>query len=662
MRSIEDKTLKTILWVLFALILLGYVSIASAAIINYSATHTFSVNDVQGGFNGSTYGGVAGSIHDPGIICGLDVAVPCPDNATQPIIDKKTGQMLYPVDSEFGFYVTDFVGAAPKQRDNDYAEGWVANVVSEGEVIGITISNAATDTFKVKPPMGTWCAGLGANTVKCSTEHYTVLEHIKTCYETIPYRFANPETGVQGNLIDPATTLDPVPTVIGTCEEGRLDNDLFVVENGLVTQTQLQPGPDGFPNMVANESTVRGDIAVNTDYAITKKDDGKALYRFGSLIKRPNDVRLYARIPLPQEWKDNPGVNFPVLRAELHVDHLITNNPNDQLRPEDMENEGATGRKPGYLAFGDVLLSDRDCYEGDGDFIGVGTVYKNPAFAALLGDEIADPNAYSADLRDGFTNAWYTSTDRDPFEADPVTGIGPRWRLNANKFGQDIPGLELPSVECIPVPYTSEFIKYEVGAANTTVINLLDFEVESPLAGSHGWLQPNGVNIPSDEFDGISVNGLPLTEDFDLAVYIKGDRKATAVYNARLIIEYDGQGTAPPPSDVSYDLAITSFKAPNRIFGGDTKKMKAYISNNGPDVASGSLLLEGVLSSVGVVVESITTDIGSIAPGSTAKLVVPWTASYYDSEVINWTATISADGDTTDDNNALTDDTLIRLP
>ena len=32
-----------------------------------------------------------------------------------------------------------------------------------------------------------------------------------------------------------------------------------------------------------------------------------------------------------------------------------------------------------------------------------------------------------------------------------------------------------------------------------------------------------------------------MTDDFDLAVYIKGDAKSTAVFNAKLIIEYDGE-------------------------------------------------------------------------------------------------------------------------
>ena len=34
------------------------------------------------------------------------------------------------------------------------------------------------------------------------------------------------------------------------------------------------------------------------------------------------------------------------------VNHHITNNPNDQLRPEDLENEAATGRKPSYTIEG----------------------------------------------------------------------------------------------------------------------------------------------------------------------------------------------------------------------------------------------------------------------------------------------------------------------
>ena len=82
----------------------------------------------------------------------------------------------------------------------------------------------------------------------------------------------------------------------------------------------------------------------------------------------------------------------------------------------------------------------------------------------------------------------------------------------------------------------------------TTIINLLDWdesEGPSPLATSAGW-----VNVAANEFvtvagtnNGVpyTTNGLPMTDDFDLAVYIKGDAKSTAVFNAKLVIEYAGE-------------------------------------------------------------------------------------------------------------------------
>ena len=49
-----------------------------------SPLHVFSMDDVQGGFNGSTYG-PAGDITDTGIFCG--VTTPCPGEI-QPFVDK----------------------------------------------------------------------------------------------------------------------------------------------------------------------------------------------------------------------------------------------------------------------------------------------------------------------------------------------------------------------------------------------------------------------------------------------------------------------------------------------------------------------------------------------------------------------------------------------
>ncbi len=558
--------------------------------ISHVANHVFSIEDVQGGFDGSTVG-PAGRVADPSILCGAPItgSPPCPADAAQPILDD--GDTLYPVDSEFGFNVVDFLGAQPKSRDGDYGEGWVGTIFDAGAPVGVKVSNAPTDFFKVPPPLGTWCAGLGGNSVKCSTEHYSVMEHVLSCHEVIPYQFADPVTGAQQLLGFPGE-----PPALD-CGAAELDDELQIIRGGDVTVERLVDATPGAQMGANDNTTILDDIATSSDYSVTLKDDGKPLYRWGTLIKRPRDVRLYAKLPLPQDWLDQPDQAFEVTRARLIIDHWVTNNPNDQLRPEDMENEGATGRKPSYRVENagtpsEVWKSTRSCFEGDGDFIdteegagdptpiGAGTFFRNQPFA-VFGSDPLEPLPFSADLKGGFSNAWYTSIDRDPFEwsyRDPSTTSdvfeflgsevsndalgelvsGPRWRLRANKYGQDIPGLEImvdPSpgsaTDCLPPPPSKSEIKYEVGARTITEINLLDFADEngdglsndSPLKTSQGWIREdgNGVNVPV--LPGLSVNGLPLTDGFDLAVYVKGDRKPTALYSARLEIEYGPPGS-----------------------------------------------------------------------------------------------------------------------
>ncbi len=563
------------------------VLLQGTALAYESPLHVFSINDVMGGFDGSTYGSLDGASIDPTIICGLGVPCP-PDNG--PITDK-AGVTLYPVDSEFGYYVVDYLGAQGKIRDFDYMEGFVGNIEDGLDQIGIKIANAPTLKYKVKPPLGTWCQGLGGTSVKCETEQYVAMEHVLSCYETIPYSFADPVTGEQAILSTPdgSLTFD--------CANAPLDDVAMVLVDGLPTVrlTNATPcdavnDPEGcqmFPN---DKTDMLNNIALGSDYSVQLKDDGKPLYGWGGVHKRPNDVRMYARLELPEEWKAE-GADFVVTKAQLVINHWITNNPNDQLRPEDLENEAATGRKPSYRIEGtiggadEVWKSTIPCYEGDGDlidteegandptFIGVGTYLRNMPFAldpaAIPGEEAADdPFAFSKDLQGGFTNAFYTTINRDPFEwsydADPDPLVqdfvgsafpdeslgtlvsGPRWRLKPNKFGQDLPGLEIPLVECSPPPFQSDNIKYEVGTPVTTVINLLDWADEnSPLATSKGW-----VDVTANEFvtvvgevNGIPItsNGLPMSSDFDLAVYVKGDAKSTAVFNAQLLIEYGDQ-------------------------------------------------------------------------------------------------------------------------
>lgn len=643
-----------------------------------SPVHTFSIDDLQTDFEGRTYGD-GGLESDPTAICGLN-GVACPqdvDPATglplvAPIVDKQ-GITLYPVDSEFGFHVVDFLGAQAKTRDNDYLEGFVGNIEEAGQVIGVKVSNAATDTYKVKPPLGTWCQGLGGTSVKCSTEHYTVLEHVLSCHEVVPYAFADPD-GTQQVLSFPDGTGQY------DCANAELDDELYIYNNGEPSGGLLTSSVPGDQMDANDNTTVLDDIAASGDYSVTLKDDGKPLYRWGGLIKRPNDIRFYARIPLPDAWKV-PGADYEINSAKLVVTHWITNNPNDQLRPEDLENEAATGRKPSYRENGADWISLKDCYEGDGDFleteegstdptpISEGTLFRNSQFAnSPAGDN--PPQVFSSDLVGGFTNAYYTTIDRDPFEwsyvdsDEAASGVydfvgsplplsvqemaaanlelvsGPRWRLKANKFGQDIPGLEIPMIECSKPPFTNENIRYEVGAPVTTVINLLDWNEAngpSPLSSTRGWVDvtQNGfVTVVPTPNGPVTTNGLPMTEDFDLAVYIKGDRKSTALFTAQLIINEEEE----PPVD-SY-VTIAELKTWATIATGVTGKISVFASNSAdnPEAESGSIVVEG---SDGTYIQK---GFWNLEPGVTRRILrADWVAPDTP-QTVNWTATIYVDG------------------
>jgi len=576
-----------------------------AATVQHISGHTFTVDDLVADYDGRTFGPM-GNGRYLAVLCGLP-GVPACDADHLPISGDEATK-LYPVDSEFGFNVVAFATAFDKEiGDGVWGEGWVGNIKDGVKRIGIEISDAETDTFKVPAPLGTWCAGIGETAVKCSTERYVVMEHVLNCHETVPYVVgdatrADPLTGDQPVL------LDPLGNPLVDCATTKFDDDPRVLESGqpwdgkllseAVTDLDLTPAEaaDVLSFLTPNESTVLDNIAYTDDYSITAKDDGKPLYRWGTLIKRPNDIRLYARMRLPAAWKtggacvgQNGGLGCRVTKATLYVYHNITNNPNDQIRPEDMENEGAIGRLPGFTVDASYgagsHVSDRDCYEGDGDFIPTGTVLKNVNMAVTG----SDPYAWSEDLQDGITNGFATSVDREPFEwsydsngdgsadysvrepqlATPGDTLlsGPRWRLTPGKFGQDIPGLEIPNVECAPPPYQKALIKYEVGAVpppnGRTAVNILDWDSDdvrsvidpadgvtpvSPLTFSSGWVDAaandgtilNGaVTVVNPALQGVTVNGAPVSEDFDLSIYIKGDRKPTQLYQAWLVVQYD---------------------------------------------------------------------------------------------------------------------------
>lgn len=482
----------------------------------YTATHVFSTADITGKFDGTTQGDI------------LPGEVPIIDFTAVPKITKD-GVELFPINSEFGFIVTDFVGAVEKTFDGnpEYAEGWAGDLKgAAGEQLGLVVSDSPTDIFLTPAKLGTWLVGMGGESIKASTEHYSVMQALLS------------DQKFPGDP-DALYPLDDSLTVIGGTYDG-----MDLVDAIAAAGDVNGDGTADIKDVLApNETTITENIAVGDDYSITLKDDGKLLYRWGNAIKKPNDIRMETEIATPDEWKADVSPTtglqplFIVTQAELVVRHTITNNPNDQIRPEDYENEAATGRLPTYeIDSQGRWVSTDDYYAGDGTFYPAGTVLRDPALAdAAAASELAAIGSMSSDLVGGFTNAWYQTMDREPFE--PVLNedgtayeVGPRWRLKADKYGQDLPSVVIPDDPSLPPPPTKDEVKYEVGADTQTVINLLDWNGVSPLTTSMGWLNAAGT---------VSANGMKYSENFDIAFYVKGDQKPATLYDATLVMTYE---------------------------------------------------------------------------------------------------------------------------
>ena len=539
---------------------------------DFRSVHVYSTADVTGTFSGLTQGDI------------LAGQTPIVDFTAEPMV-AKDGTNLYPINSEFGYNVTDFSGAIEKDlvADPEYAEGWVGDIVNAaGEQIGITVSDAPTDSFKTPAVLGTWLAGLGGNTVKASTEHYVVMQSILS------------DQQFPGDP-DAQHPLDDNLIMIGGDYDGIAIADLLagVDVDGTFVQVGDENG-DGVADikdiLLPNETTIDANIAASDDYSVTLKDDGKLLYRWGNAIKKPNDIRLEADTDLPTEWStvDEEGDLQPLYRitaAELVTHHLITNNPNDQIRPEDFENESAIGTLPTYEVLEDgTWVSTDDYYSGDGTLFPAGTVLRDPALAAAWAtSDIAAIGA--VDGAEGFTKEWYTTMDREPFE--PVLSedgteyiTGPRWRLQPDKYGQDLPSVTMPLDPSLPPPVKQGQEKYEVGAETQTVLNLLDWENSiSPLSISAGW---------QDNPGSVTDNGLNLTSNFDFAVYIKGDIKPTSIYSSELLLSYE---------------EITTYAAGDVVIGGAGED---YLVGQGDNTMTGGALADFFVLSYGT---SVTADI-----------------------------------------------------
>jgi hypothetical protein len=147
-----------------------------------------------------------------------------------------------------------------------------------------------------------------------------------------------------------------------------------------------------------------------------------------------------------------------------------------------------------------------------------------------------------------------------------------------------------------------------------------------------------------------------LTTDFDLGVYVKGDRKPTAIYNAVLDIVYLGSGDPNPPPGDAVDLALSDFRAPSKANFGDIRKLRTVVQNVGEDLSDGTLYVLGTVADV--VVAEFEVDLDLLAPGDTQKVVFDWTA--LTPGTVNWTATVVAPDDINPANDVLFDSTIVR--
>ena len=570
----------------------------------WRSDHTFSVDDITVTFDGTTIG----SLEDSSSVYDDDGSSVEPKNAD--------GTLLYAIDSEFGFDVSDFENATQKELNGDYAEGFAGNFVEEGETIGLTVSDAVTDTFKTPAVFGTWLSGLGGSSVKASTEHYVSMQNVLSD-QVMPGLDLNNDGDYDdvGDIVplaaDGTPALYPLDNnlfVVGGEYDGRAVRDVIAELEGLADGAGDING-DGAIDikdvLEPNETEIDQNIAVGTDYSVTLKDDGKLLYRWGNMIKKPNDIRVEATLDLPDDWSayqevpdedDDLRTLYRITEAELVVLHTLTNNPNDQIRPEDYENEAAIGTLPTYEIIVDYNLDGKGprevwattdaYYAGDGTLYEAGTILKDELLAQQW--EASDMAQIGAeDGSAGFTVAWYTTMDREPFEADtdPDTpgDSGPRWRLQPDKYGQDLPSVVIPEDPSLPPPPKKDEVKYEVGEDTRTVINLLDWGTDvSPLSISAGWQNKSGE---------VSGNGVNYSNDFDLAVYVKGDIKPATIYSTELLMNYEdipfiARGEAATGSEGSDYLVGLGSNTLTGLEGGDLFVVSYESSNGGALTAS----------------------------------------------------------------------------
>jgi hypothetical protein len=229
-----------------------------------------------------------------------------------------------------------------------------------------------------------------------------------------------------------------------------------------------------------------------------------------------------------------------------------------------------------------------------------------------------------------------------------------------------LPGLEIPTTAaleepCTPPPFEKDLIKYEVGAPTTTVLNLLDWdeaEGPSPLSTSKGWVDADANEFievkdtveVGGEIRKITTLGAPMSDDFDVLLYVKGDRKPAFVYNAQLILEYEGETpTEPDEADMRVQNLVTPLKVSGQTVDSRIKDLVVEVCNDASsDVAAdGDISLSGTYLTPGIPSESFTATYSALIPGACTSATFVWTAPDQGTSV-DWIAEVTVTGDVVD--------------
>ena len=136
-------------------------------------------------------------------------------------------------------------------------------------------------------------------------------------------------------------------------------------------------------------------------------------------------------------------------------------------------------------------------------------------------------------------------------------------------------------------------------------------------------------------------NGMPITDGFDLAVYVKGDRKSTALYSATLVIDFGEPG---PPPEAIFDMELTSLVVPARVGFNTTNPITVTVTNLGPDIASGTVTVVGVDQRAETDDYVLSADFSNLLAGASTDIVLLWVTGDGPPtglpQTVNWTATV----------------------